>query len=88
MELAYIVGVRLSDGYSYRKKEWRYKNGLDAKDREYVKRYSYCMARLLGRKRNRIRLRNDRMQWRVEYGSVAFYTWLKQQTLDSLEQCI
>ena len=92
-ELAYVIGVQLSDGYVYEKK-WKHKNGLDAKDREYVEHYNYCMARLLGRKRNRIRLRKDG-RWSAEYGSAAFYAWLRQQTLESLrpyiehcEECI
>ena len=93
-ELAYVIGVQLSDGYVYEKeKKWMYQNGLYAKDREYVEHYNYCMAVVLGRnKENRIRFeeRPDKelKGWRVEYGSVAFYTWFEQQSLEALKPYI
>ena len=45
------------------------------------------MAELLGRKQKRIRLRKDG-RWSAEYGSAAFYAWLRQQTLESLRPYI
>ena len=94
-ELAYVIGVQLSDGYiKWKEREQRCKNGLYSTDREYVEEYSRCMAVVLGRnKENRVwfeKRRPDRRKdgWRVEYGSAAFYHWFKQQTLESLKPYI
>jgi len=63
-ELAYVRGVKVGDGYAYRRRRtikgynpvWI---GLRAKDREFVEEFARCLAKVLGRKQIRPRFRDD-----------------------------
>ncbi|MDT7877870.1 MAG: hypothetical protein RQ862_04870, partial [Candidatus Caldarchaeales archaeon] len=57
-ELAYVIGVKVGDGYTYRRRRtikgyndvWI---GLKAKDKEFVEEFARCLAKVLGRKQIR-----------------------------------
>jgi intein-encoded DNA endonuclease-like protein len=54
-ELAYVIGVKVGDGYTYRVRSVRkgYNDvmiGLEARDREFVEEFGRCLAIVLGRK--------------------------------------
>jgi intein-encoded DNA endonuclease-like protein len=63
-ELAYVIGVKVGDGYTYRRRRtikgyndvWI---GLKAKDKEFVEEFARCLAKVLGRKQIRPRFRDD-----------------------------
>jgi intein-encoded DNA endonuclease-like protein len=47
-DLAYVIGVRLGDGYTY-EKSYCYIIGLRAKDKEFVEEFGRCLGNVLGR---------------------------------------
>jgi intein-encoded DNA endonuclease-like protein len=48
-DLAYVIGVRLGDGYAYEKSD-SCVIGLEAKDKEFVEKFAISLAKVLGRK--------------------------------------
>jgi intein-encoded DNA endonuclease-like protein len=48
-DLAYLIGVRLGDGY-VRENNGNYIIGLTAKDEEFVEKFGNCLGNVLGRK--------------------------------------
>jgi intein-encoded DNA endonuclease-like protein len=49
-ELAYVIGVILGDGCVWKKGDNKYAIGLQANDKEFVKKFATCLAKVLGRK--------------------------------------
>jgi intein-encoded DNA endonuclease-like protein len=47
-DLAYVIGVRLGDGYAYKKGD-DHGIGLQAKDKEFVEEFGICLCNVLGR---------------------------------------
>ena len=86
-ELAYIIGVLHGDGYLYINGR-HYKIGLGVEDYEFAEAFSRIMARLLNRKYLLPKWNKSNNVWVVVYCSKAFYTWYKQQSLESLKQFI
>jgi intein-encoded DNA endonuclease-like protein len=82
-ELAYVIGVKVGDGYTYRRKHaikcynhvWI---GLKAKDREFVEKFARCLAKVLGRKQIRPRFRDDVGKYVVEVRSQTLYELLRK----------
>jgi intein-encoded DNA endonuclease-like protein len=93
-ELAYVIGVKVGDGYTYRKRRVRkgYNDvmiGLEAKDREFVEEFARCLAKVLGRKQIRPRFRDDVGKYVVEVGSKTLYELLRKPVdLDRLKKYI
>jgi intein-encoded DNA endonuclease-like protein len=82
-ELAYVIGVKVGDGYTYRRKHAiKYYNhvwiGLKAKDREFVEEFGRCLAKVLGRRQIRPRFRDDVGKYVVEAESKTLYELLKK----------
>ena len=86
-ELAYIIGVLHGDGSLYIN-EYNYRIGLGVKDYEFAETFSKNMARLLNKKVVKPYWNKANNEWVVVYSSKAFYTWYKQQSLESLKQFI
>jgi len=93
-ELAYVIGVKVGDGYAYRRRRtikgynpvWI---GLRAKDREFVEEFARCLAKVLGRKQIRPRFRDDVGKYVVEVKSKTLYELLKKPVdLDRLKKYI
>jgi len=82
-ELAYVIGVKVGDGYTYRRRRtikgyndvWI---GLKAKDKEFVEEFARCLAKVLGRKQIRPRFRDDVGKYVVEVKSKTLYELLKK----------
>jgi intein-encoded DNA endonuclease-like protein len=93
-ELAYVIGVKVGDGYVGKKSRVRkgYNPvwiGLKAKDREFVEEFAGCLAKVLGRKQIRPRFRDDVGKYVVEVGSKTLYELLKKPVdLDRLKKYI
>jgi intein-encoded DNA endonuclease-like protein len=82
-ELAYVIGVKVGDGYTYRRKHAiKYYNhvwiGLKAKDKEFVEEFGRCLAKVLGRRQIRPRFRDDVGKYVVEAESKTLYELLKK----------
>jgi intein-encoded DNA endonuclease-like protein len=82
-ELAYVIGVVLGDGYPYRRKRaiQGYNDvriGLKAKDKEFVKEFGRCLAKVLGRRQIRPRFRDDVGKYVVEVRSQTLYELLRK----------
>jgi intein-encoded DNA endonuclease-like protein len=76
-DLAYVIGVRLGDGYTYGE-GYGYVIGLKAKDKEYVEKFATCLANVLGREPIRPRFRKDVGQYVAEAWSKTLYELLKK----------
>ncbi len=97
-ELAYVIGVKLGDGYVIKSgRIKRYNNrvcddvriGLDVKDREFVEEFSRCLAKVLGSTPKRPRYRKSTKRYTVEFGSETLYQLLKKPVdLDRLKKYI
>jgi intein-encoded DNA endonuclease-like protein len=74
-DLANIIGVVLGDGYT-REKGDRCVIGLKAKDKEFVEKFSRCLANILGRKP--IRPRKEARRYVIEITSKTLYELLKK----------
>ena len=66
----------------------RYKIGLKVKDIEFAEIFSKYMARILDRKIKKPFYIKRRNIWKVCYWNKAFYTWFKQQILETLKPYI
>jgi len=93
-ELAYVIGVKVGDGYTYRRKHAiKYYNhvwiGLKAKDREFVEEFARCLAKVIVRRQIRSRFRDDVGKYVVEVRSRTLYELLKKPVdLDRLKKYI
>jgi intein-encoded DNA endonuclease-like protein len=74
-DLAYIIGVRLGDGYTSEKSDSCI-IGLKAKDKEFVEKFATCLAKVLGREP--IRPRKDERRYVVEVASKTLYELLRK----------
>ena len=82
-ELAYVIGVKVGDGYTYRRRRTLrgYNDvvvGLKAGNREFVEEFGRCLAKVLGRKQIRPRFRDDVGKYVVEVRSRTLYELLKK----------
>jgi len=82
-ELAYVIGVKVGDGYTYRRRRTirGYNDvvvGLKAGNREFVEEFGRCLAKGLGRKQIRPRFRDDVEKYVVEVRSRTLYVLLKK----------
>jgi intein-encoded DNA endonuclease-like protein len=93
-ELAYVIGVKVGDGYTYRIKHaikcynhvWI---GLKARDREFVEEFARCLAKVLGRRQIRPRFRDDVGKYVVEVESKTLYELLRKPIgLDRLKKYV
>jgi len=93
-ELAYVIGVKVGDGYTYRRKHAiKYYNnvkiGLKARDREFVEEFARCLAKVLGRREIRPRFRGDVGKYVVEVESKTLYELLRKPIgLDRLKKYV
>jgi intein-encoded DNA endonuclease-like protein len=93
-ELAYVIGVKVGDGYVGKKSRVRkgYNDvmiGLEAKDREFVEEFAGCLAKVLGRKQIGPRFRDGVGKYVVEVGSKTLYELLRKPVdLDRLKKYI
>jgi intein-encoded DNA endonuclease-like protein len=93
-ELAYVIGVKVGDGYTYRVRSVRkgYNDvmiGLEARDREFVEEFGRCLAIVLGRKPIKSIYTNNVAKYYVGVGSKTLYELLKKPVgLDKLKKYI
>jgi intein-encoded DNA endonuclease-like protein len=93
-ELAYVIGVKVGDGYVGKKSRVRkgYNYvwiGLKARDREFVEEFARCLAKVLGRRQIRPRFRDDVGKYVVEVRSRTLYELLKKPVdLDRLKKYV
>jgi len=93
-ELAYVIGVKVGDGYTYRvrsvRKGYNYVMiGLEARDREFVEEFGRCLAIVLGRKPIKSIYTNNVAKYFVEVGSKTLYELLRKPVdLDRLKKYI
>jgi intein-encoded DNA endonuclease-like protein len=93
-ELAYVIGVKVGDGYVGKKSRVRkgYNPvwiGLKAKDREFVEGFGRCLAKVIVRRQIRSRFRDDVGKYVVEVGSKTLYELLRKPVdLDRLKKYI
>jgi intein-encoded DNA endonuclease-like protein len=86
-ELAYVIGIKLGDGYtSYN----RVRIGLKVKDREFAEEFGRCLSKVLGRRPIKPRYRSDVVgEYVVEVHSQTLYELLKKPVdLDRLKKYI
>jgi len=82
-ELAYVIGVKVGDGYVSKKSRVRkcYNDvmiGLEAKDKEFIEEFDRCLAKVLGRREIRPRYRRSSGRYVVEVESKTLYELLKK----------
>jgi intein-encoded DNA endonuclease-like protein len=82
-ELAYVIGVKLGDGYTSRKKRAikGYNNvtiGLKVNDREFAEEFGRCLVEVLGRRPIKPRYRNGVGKYVIEVRSQTLYELLKK----------
>jgi len=93
-ELAYVIGVKVGDGYVGKKSRVRkgYNYvwiGLKARDREFVEEFARCLAKVLGRRQIRPRFRDDVGKYVVEVESKTLYELLRKPIgLDRLKKYV
>jgi intein-encoded DNA endonuclease-like protein len=93
-ELAYVIGVKVGDGYVGKKS--RVRKGyndviicLEAKDREFVEEFGRCLAKVLGRRPIRPRYVKSSGRYVVEVRSQTLYELLRKPVdLDRLRRYI
>jgi intein-encoded DNA endonuclease-like protein len=79
-ELAYIIGVILSDGYKYLyNKGGSYRLQLDAKDRDFVEEFKEKLTKVLQRKKPyKLQWDEKKGVWRVEGYSIQLFEFLNR----------
>jgi intein-encoded DNA endonuclease-like protein len=93
-ELAYVVGVKIGDGYATRRRRTvksynRVRIGLKVKDREFAAEFGRCLAKVLGRRPVKPRYSNSSRLYVVEAYSQTLYELLKKPVeLDGLKKYI
>jgi intein-encoded DNA endonuclease-like protein len=94
MELAYVIGAKLGDGYATRRRRIikGYNDvtiGLKVKDRDFAEEFGRCLEKVLGRRPIKLRYRNDVGKYVVEIWSQTLYELLKKPVdLDKLKKYI
>jgi intein-encoded DNA endonuclease-like protein len=90
-ELAYVIVVKVGDGYTSRRRRRTIKGynhvwiGLKAKDKEFAR----CLAKVLGRRQIRPRFRDDVEKYVVEVESKTLYELLRKPVdLDKLKKYV
>jgi intein-encoded DNA endonuclease-like protein len=83
MELAYVIGAKLGDGYATRRRRIikGYNDvtiGLKVKDRDFAEEFGRCLEKVLGRRPIKLRYRNDVGKYVVEIYSQTLYELLKK----------
>ena len=93
-ELAYVIGVKVGDGYVARRRRAvksynRVRIGLKVKDGEFAAEFGQCLAKVLGRRQIKPRYRSDVGKYVVEVYSQTLYELLKKPVdLDRLKKYI
>ena len=93
-ELAYVVGVKIGDGYATRRRRTvksynRVRIGLQVKDKEFAAEFGRCLAKVLGRRPVKPRYSNSSRLFVVEVYSQTLYDLLKKPVeLDRLKKYI
>ncbi len=93
-ELAYVIGVKLGDGYAVRSRRpvkgySRALIGLKVKDREFAEEFSRCLTKVLGRTPKRLRYVKSTKRYVVEVKSETLYQLLRKPLdLDRLKKYI
>jgi len=82
-ELAYVIGVKLGDGYATRRRRAvkGYNSvtiGLKVKDREFAVEFGRCLSKVLGRRPIKPRYKSDVGKYVVEVHSQTLYELLKK----------
>jgi intein-encoded DNA endonuclease-like protein len=82
-ELAYVVGVKVGDGYNYKRRRAvksynSVRIGLKVKDREFATEFGRCLAEVLGRRPINPRYRRSLRRYVVETRSQTLYELLKK----------
>jgi intein-encoded DNA endonuclease-like protein len=82
-ELAYVIGVKIGDGYTSRKKRVikgynRVRIGLEVKDWELAAEFGRCLAEILGRQTIKPRRKKPSGRYVVEVQSRTLYELLKK----------
>ncbi|MEM5834605.1 MAG: LAGLIDADG family homing endonuclease [Candidatus Aenigmatarchaeota archaeon] len=85
-ELSYIIGVCFGDASLYKQKNYHYKIELRAKDKEFVEKFSYCLAFILDKKPNKIY--EDGKYFRIQVGCKSLYNFLAGKKLKDLKYVI
>jgi intein-encoded DNA endonuclease-like protein len=83
MELAYVIGAKLGDGYATRRRRIikGYNDvtiGLKVKDRDFAEEFGLCLEKVLGRRPIKLRYRNDVGKYVVEVHSQTLFELLKK----------
>jgi intein-encoded DNA endonuclease-like protein len=83
MELAYVIGAKLGDGYATRRRRIikGYNDvtiGLKVKDRDFAEEFGRCLEKVLRRRPIKLRYRNDVGKYVVEIYSQTLYELLKK----------
>ncbi len=93
-ELAYVIGVKLGDGYVTKRRRVikgynQVRIGLKVKDREFAVEFARCLAKVLGRHPIRPRYIKSSGRYVVEVRSQTLYELLKKPVnLDRLKEYI
>jgi intein-encoded DNA endonuclease-like protein len=82
-ELAYVIGVKLGDGYTSRKKRVikGYNNviiGLKVKDREFAAEFGRCLAKVLQKRPVKPKYSNSLGRYVISVASKTLYELLKK----------
>jgi intein-encoded DNA endonuclease-like protein len=87
-ELAYIIGVILSDGYKYIGKKFQYNLRLAVNDREFTEKFAECLTKVLGKKRPyKPSFDRKRKRWIIVGCSIRLFEFLNRP-LKELKTCI
>jgi intein-encoded DNA endonuclease-like protein len=93
-ELAYVIGVKLGDGYATRRRRAvkGYNNvtiGLKVKDREFAVEFGRCLAKVLQRRPIKPKYSNSLRRYVAKVASKTLYELLKKPVdLDKLKKYI
>jgi intein-encoded DNA endonuclease-like protein len=76
-DLAYVIGVRLGDGYIYEEGD-DFGIGLKAKDNEFVEKFAICLSNVLGREPIRPIFKKNEGRYVVRVTSKTLYELLRK----------
>ena len=76
-DLGYVIGVRLGDGYTL-KRNYDHIIALRAKDKEFVKKFAICLAKVLGREPIKPRFAKNEKAYIAKVESKTLYELLKK----------
>ncbi|MEN3048311.1 MAG: LAGLIDADG family homing endonuclease [Candidatus Caldarchaeales archaeon] len=85
-ELAYIIGVMMGDGYTYRTADGLYVLVLVAKDREFVEEFSRCVEMVLRRPAPAVEkvMRNGTVMYRAQVRSRVLYELVARRQIEKI----